>query len=49
MRDGLYRVETSYFVAGFVIENGKPTVIAPILRKKFSYWKQKAELITKTL
>ncbi len=45
MEDGLYRVQTSYFVAGFIIENNKPSLIAPILRKRFNYWKDKAELI----
>lgn len=38
MKDGLYRVETSYFVAGFVVENGMITQCAPILWKKISYW-----------
>ena len=39
MRDGLYRVRTSYLCACFVIENGKVTMCAPILRKKLEYWK----------
>lgn len=39
MDDGLYRVTTSYLCAGFVIENGKITRCAPILRKKINYWK----------
>lgn len=38
MNDGLYRVETKYFVAGFVIKNGKVVQCAPILRKKIKYW-----------
>jgi hypothetical protein len=39
MKDGLYRVTTSYLCAGFVIEEGKVTECAPILRKKLAYWK----------
>jgi hypothetical protein len=38
MRDGLYRVTTSYLCAGFVVENAKVTRCAPILRRKLSYW-----------
>jgi hypothetical protein len=38
MRDGLYRVTTSYLCAGFVVEGGKVTRCAPILWKKLSYW-----------
>ena len=38
MRDGLYRVTTSYLCAGFVVKNGTVTRCAPILRKKLSYW-----------
>lgn len=36
--DGLYRVETPYLCAGFVVENGKVTRCAPILHSKFDYW-----------
>jgi len=39
MKDGLYRVTTSYLCAGFVVANGEVTMIAPILKKKFPYWK----------
>lgn len=42
MIDGLYRVETSYLCAGFIIRNGKLYKCAPILRKRFSYWKKLA-------
>jgi hypothetical protein len=45
MRDGLYRVVTSYLCAGFVVEDGKIIFCAPILRKKISYWKTIAEWI----
>lgn len=44
-RDGLYRVETSQFVAGFVIEGGRVTVCAPILRRRIDHWKKVAEYI----
>lgn len=36
--DGLYRVVTSYFVAGFVVKGGKVVRCAPILRKRIAYW-----------
>lgn len=39
MKDGLYRVTTSYLCAGFVIRNGALAECAPILRRKFSYWR----------
>lgn len=39
MRDGLYRVTTSYLCAGFVVEAGRVTACAPILRRKLDYWK----------
>lgn len=45
MKDGLYRVTTSYLCAGFVIKDGKLDKCAPILRKKINYWKTIAELI----
>jgi len=43
--DGLYRVTTRYLCAGFVIEGGKVTGCAPILRKKLAYWMTVAERI----
>jgi hypothetical protein len=42
MKDGLYRVRTSYLCAGFVVQGGKVVACAPILRKKLSYWKTAA-------
>jgi hypothetical protein len=39
MNDGLYRVTTAYLCAGFVIADGKVTQCAPILRKRFAYWR----------
>jgi hypothetical protein len=38
LSDGLWGVETSYLCAAFVIENGKVTHCAPILRKRLAYW-----------
>lgn len=38
MNDGLYQVTTSYLCAGFVVENGRVTRCAPILRKRIAYW-----------
>lgn len=46
MSDGLYRVTTGYLCAGFVVEGGKVTCCAPILRKKLSYWMTIAERIS---
>jgi len=39
MRDGLYRINTDYLCAGFVIKNDKVVICAPILKKKINYWK----------
>ena len=39
MKDGLYRVVTDYLCAGFVIKNNRIIAIAPILRKRISYYK----------
>ena len=47
MKDGLYRVTTSYLCAGFVIENGQVTQCAPILWKKLEYWKTIARWVCK--
>lgn len=45
MKDGLYRVTTSYLCAGFVIENGRVTMCAPILRRKLAYWRTIAKRV----
>ncbi len=39
MKDGVYRVETNYLCAGFVIQAGVLVQCAPVLKKKFAYWK----------
>ena len=38
MDDGLYQVTTPYLCAGFVVEHGRVTLCAPILRKRLAYW-----------
>jgi hypothetical protein len=45
MKDGLYRVITSYLCAGFIIKDGKLFKCAPILIKKIAYWKTIARFI----
>ncbi len=45
MKDGLYRVETPRFTAGFVIRGGKVAEVAPILRKRIGHWKTVAEFV----
>ena len=46
MKDGLYRVQTRYLCAGFVIESDRVIMCAPILEKKIEYWKTIAERIS---
>lgn len=38
MIDGLYQVTTKYLCAGFVVEQGRVTICAPILRPRITYW-----------
>lgn len=38
LRDGLYRVSYKTVTAGFVVENGRVTRAAPILRRRLAYW-----------
>lgn len=45
MKDGLYQVTTSYLCAGFVVENGRVTLCAPILRNKLDYWITKGVIV----
>ncbi len=42
MKDGLYRVTTSYLCAGFIVRGGVVVECAPILKKRLSYWLTKA-------
>lgn len=42
---GLYRVETPYLCAGFVVEDGRVTECAPILRKRLAHWLAVAERV----
>jgi len=43
--DGLYRVCNHRFCAGFVVEVGRVTRCAPILRRRLSFWFQFADWI----
>jgi hypothetical protein len=45
MLDGLYRIETDKICAGFVVKNGYPIRIAPILLKAFRYYLTRAKWI----
>ena len=45
MTDGLYQATTPYLCAGFVIEDGRVAMCAPILRQRLSYWMKQAELV----
>lgn len=37
--DGVYRVETAFLCAGFVVKDNRVVECAPILRKRLDYWK----------
>jgi len=43
--DGLYRVTTPYLCAGFVVEHGRVTRCAPIVRKRLAYWLTRAQRV----
>lgn len=45
--DGLYQVRDNRYgiCAGFVIQDGQLTLCAPILRRKFPYWWERATRI----
>lgn len=47
LEDGLYRVETNYLCAGFLVERGRITRCAPILRVRIDYWLLKAIRISR--
>jgi hypothetical protein len=46
MKDGLYRVETPYLCAGFIVKGGVVAHCAPILWNKINYWITKAKFIS---
>ena len=46
MRDGLWRVTMPNFTAGFVVEGGRVTMCAPILRRRLDHWITRAEWIS---
>jgi hypothetical protein len=43
--DGLYRVKTAHLCAGFVVEDGRVVMCAPILRARFGYWLKRAKKV----
>jgi hypothetical protein len=45
LRDGLYRVSTAHFTAGFMVERGRVVRCAPILRRRLSHWLRTAQLV----
>lgn len=44
-RDGLYQVSYHGICAGFIVEGGKVTAIAPVLRKRFAWWWKRAKYL----
>jgi hypothetical protein len=47
LKDGLYRVQTKHFTAGFIVRNGRVTRgdCAPILWKRLMHWATMAKRI----
>jgi len=43
--DGLYAVVADTWTAGFVVEDGRVTMCAPILRARLEYWMGRAQLV----
>lgn len=46
LADGLYRVTIRYLCAGFVVENGRVVMCAPVLVRKFKYFVSIAKRIS---
>jgi hypothetical protein len=46
LTDGLYRVTTHSFCAGFTVKNGAVLICAPILARRLGYWLQHAVLVS---
>lgn len=46
MRNGLYRVTTSYLCAGFLMHDNQVVYCAPILLRRFGYWVTRARRIS---
>lgn len=44
--DGLYQVTTRYLCAGFVVEGGRVTICAPILRRRLDHWMTRARRVS---
>lgn len=45
MKDGLYQCRRGGICAGFEVRDGKVTMVAPILRRRFSWWQQIAQRV----
>lgn len=45
MKDGLYRVDHGAICAHFVIENGRVTHCAPVLKRNLERWMKQAEIV----
>jgi len=45
MKDGLWQVNKYDKCAGFIVQNGKVILCAPVLIKKFSFWIRYAKWI----
>jgi hypothetical protein len=46
MKDGLYQVNWRGICAGFVVDNGRVTRCAPILRRRFLFFSRIAKRIS---
>ena len=45
MRDGLYQVIYKGICAGFVLHKGQAVNVAPVLRRRMSFWRTIAERV----
>lgn len=45
LRDGLWAVVQPKWIAGFVVEDGRVTMCAPILRRKLGWWATQARWV----
>jgi hypothetical protein len=43
--DGLYRITTPEFTAGFELFDGQVVACAPILKRNIDYWKHEGEYV----
>ena len=47
LEDGLYQVHAGTLCAGFVVQDGRVTDCAPILRRRLTYWMARARLVSR--